>query len=232
MKRPSKKIMVIAPHPDDETLGCGGTLLRYAAAGNELHWIIVTKMDESSAIFRERVESRKNEIKRVSQAYGFHQVHCFDFLTTQLDSLPKSDLIARFSAVFDRVKPDELLLPFPGDIHSDHEIVFECASASAKCFRHPSISRILAYEVLSETDYGISPVKSTFNPTVFVDVSTYIDQKIEIMKIYLNEMGAFPFPRSEEALLALSRVRGSASGFHHAEGFMLLRERQPLESPK
>jgi N-acetylglucosamine malate deacetylase 1 len=115
-------------------------------------------------------------------------------------------------------------LPFPGDVHSDHEVVFDACVACSKSFRYPFIRRILAYETLSETEFGISPEVSGFRPNLWVDISSYMVQKIEIMKMYEGEMGEHPFPRSERNIRALATVRGARSGQQSAEAFMILEE--------
>ncbi|MDY6868865.1 MAG: LmbE family protein [Chloroflexota bacterium] len=144
--------------------------------------------------------------------------------TAELDRQPMDTLVSRISEVFRDFEPEEVLLPHPGDAHSDHRHTFEAASACTKWFRYPSVKRVLTYETISETDVGLDTSRG-FQPTVFVDISEFLGRKIELMQLYASEMGAFPFPRSEEALQALAQVRGAQAGYAAAEGFMLLRER-------
>jgi LmbE family N-acetylglucosaminyl deacetylase len=103
-------------------------------------------------------------------------------------------------------------------------VVFDAVASCTKWFRYPSINRILAYETLSETDFGLS-TEQAFRPNVFVDIESFLDRKLQAMEVYKSEMGEFPFPRSREAIRALAAVRGAASGFKAAEAFELLRER-------
>ncbi len=219
-----KKIIVLAPHPDDETLGCGGTLLKHKAKGDSVHWLIVTGMHAAVGHTPEQKSKRAAEIEKVAKAYRFDSVHNLDLPTTRLDTLPLADIIGKIGAVFASVQPEVVYVPFSGDVHSDHVIVFEASAACTKWFRYPSIKRVLAYETLSETDFGIHPAHSGFRPNVFVDIASHLNTKIDIMKLYSGEMGVFPFPRSEEALKALATVRGAAMGSQAAEAFMLLRE--------
>ena len=220
------KTLVIAPHPDDELLGCGGTLLRRVAEGGSVGWLLMTAITEEAGWQREKVAQRASEIQQVREGLGVHSEHFFplDFPTAELDSIPMSSLISRISNVFKQFEPEEVLLPYPGDVHSDHRITFEAACACTKWFRYSSVRRVLVYETPSETDFGIDPRDSGFRPNVFVDISQYIDRKLELMAIYESEMGEFPFPRSETALRALAQARGSQAGFEAAEAFMLLRE--------
>jgi LmbE family N-acetylglucosaminyl deacetylase len=219
------KTLVVAPHPDDETLGCGGTLLRRVSVGANVGWLIVTGISEQGGWSVEQIRRRDAEIALVAAAVGFTQVFNLRLPTAQLDRLPMSTLIEKFSEVFSTFQPEEVFLPHRSDAHSDHRIVFEAAAACTKWFRYPSVRRVLAYETISETESGLD-ADCTFRPNVFVDIDEFLDRKLEIMAIYQSELGAFPFPRSVEAVRALARLRGTASGFMAAEAFQLLRERQ------
>lgn len=220
----SKTILVIAPHPDDEILGCGGTILKHIAEGDSVHWCIATTMSEELGFSAERIAARAAEIEKVKKSVGFASVHQFDFPATTLDTLAKSEFVGVFKEVFDQLQPHTVYLPHPADIHSDHTAVFEAAIACTKSFRCPSVKRILCYEVLSETDFQIHPSQAHFQPNVFVDVTPFIQQKIEAMKIYESELAEFPFPRSVEAIEALAKTRGAACGANAAEAFQLLKE--------
>ena len=219
------KIVVIAPHPDDELLGCGGTLLRRKHEGATLGWMIMTKISEDTGWSKNSVQERKNEIQQVRKGLGVHPEHLFQlgFPTTRLETLPMGELITKVSEVFQIFQPEEVFIPHQGDVHSDHRITFEAVSACTKWFRYPSVKRVLSYETLSETEFSLDSSKA-FQPNVFVDISSYLEQKLELLRIYASELGEFPFPRSETAIQALAQFRGASSGFEYAEGFELLRE--------
>lgn len=220
------KTLVIAPHPDDEILGCGGTLLRRAAEGGVVGWLVVTAMTESEGWSVERIQQRTEEIERVREGLGIAAEHLYQLglPAAALDRLPMGTLVAGVSEVFKDFLPEEVFLPHPGDAHSDDRTVFEAASACMKWFRYHSVQRVLTYETLSETDAGLDLTRP-FSPTVFVDISAYLERKKTLMRVYSSEIGAFPFPRSEEAIDALARLRGAQAGFMAAESFVLLRER-------
>lgn len=220
----SPRIIVIAPHPDDETLGVGGTLLRKKAEGATIAWVIVTTISKESGWSEEQVKQRDDEINRITQLYDFDEVYALNFQTTQLDTIPMSDIVTAISGVFKSFRPEEVFVPHPSDVHTDHRIVFNAVSACTKWFRYPSVKRVLAYETLSETDFGLG-TDQALRPNVFLDVTKFLDKKIEAMDIYSSEVGDFPFPRSHEAIRALATLRGAASGFKAAEAFELLRER-------
>ena len=218
------KTIVIAPHPDDEVLGVGGTLLRRKAEGEKVALLIVTCISVESGWREEKVKQRTDEIKRISVLFSFDEVFALNFPTTQLDRVPMSDLVAGISDVFRSLEPEEVFVPHLSDVHTDHRIVFDAAASCTKCFRHPSVKRVLAYETLSETDFGLSTDKG-FRPNVFVDIEPFLDDKLRAIDIYASELGEFPFPRSKEAIRALATLRGAASGYKAAEAFELLRER-------
>jgi len=219
-----KKILVVAVHPDDETLGCGGTLLKHKAAGDMIHWCIVTSVSKESGFSEDQVYAKEQEIKQAASRYGFDTVEHLNFPTTKLDQSPLEELIRRFSETIDRLEPNIIYLPFKYDVHSDHRVAFDATFSCTKNFRHPSITKILMMETLSETDFATALPAETFVPNYFVDISKFIDKKIEIASIYASEMGKHPFPRSETSIRALASLRGTAANCVAAESFMLLKE--------
>ena len=217
-------VIAFAPHPDDETLGAGGTLLKHLAAGDDVHWVIATDMTEKAGYGEDAIARRNTVIETVSQAYGFTAIHRLGFDAGMLDLQPTGDLIAAVGNIVSETKADTVYLPFPGDAHSDHRLVFDAANACTQVFRYPSIRSVLCYETLSETDAALRPGGPVFQPNLFVNIEPHLDEKIRIMSLYKGEMGAFPFPRSDRALRAQAELRGTQAGCHAAEAFMLLKE--------
>ena len=225
MSTPDAKVVaVVAPHPDDETLGCGGTLLKHVARGDQVHWIVFTGISTAQGFTEKRVRSRSEEILRVAKSYSFAGTHRLDFPTMQLDRISKADLVGARGAVVKQLEVHTLYMPYRNDAHSDHAAVFDACAACTKTFRYPTVRSVRAYETLSETEYGVKPEDPGFRPNLFVDVSGFLDRKLEIMSIYASEMAPFPFPRSDVALRAQAQLRGSQCGAAAAEAFMLLKE--------
>ena len=218
------KTLIVAPHPDDETLGVGGTILRKKSEGETVAWLIITNMSISEGWTEQQIKSRKKEIDKISKFYNFDKVFELNLPTTKLDNIPMSDLTSKISECFKLFEPEEIYIPHNADAHSDHRIVFDAVISSSKWFRLKSVKKILAYETLSETGFGLSRTNN-FSPNVFVDISSFIKYKIKAMNIYESELGSPPFPRSEENIKALALIRGSESGYLAAEAFELLRER-------
>jgi LmbE family N-acetylglucosaminyl deacetylase len=223
MSSPSK-ILVVAPHPDDETLGCGGTILRHLAQGDEVHWLIVTSIDGVAGFSSERVAKRASEIETVAARYGFTSVQSLGLPTTRLDTLPKGDIVQHVGKAIGQVQPDTVYMPYRNDVHSDHAAVFDAVISATKTFRTPFVRRLYVYETLSETEFGLRPDDPGFKPNLFVDIATWLPAKLDIMACFEGEMGVFPFPRSKETIEALARLRGSQAGCHAAEAFMILKE--------
>ena len=215
------KVMVFAPHPDDETLGCGGTLLRHREKGDELHWYIASELKDSESDF---FKKRLQEIDAVSNVYSFSTIEFGHFVATELDTYSKSELIGSISNAINSVKPDVIYIPYRNDVHSDHAAVFDAVASCTKSFRYPFISKIRAYETLSETEFGLRPDDGGFKPNLFIDITSNFATKIQIMEQYESELGVHPFPRSAKNIEALAILRGATAGVEYAEAFMTLRE--------
>jgi LmbE family N-acetylglucosaminyl deacetylase len=217
-------IAVVAAHPDDETLGCGGTLLKHKHAGDSIHWIIATEMRAQDGYTQGDIQRRENEIDQVGALYGFDGVHRMNLPAAKVDEFPLNRLITISSEIINKINPQIVYLPFKSDIHSDHRILFDAFYSCTKKFRYPSINKILMMETLSETEFAPATPSDSFIPNVFVDISSYIDKKISIMRHYAGELKTHPFPRSEASVKALATLRGAAAGCTCAESFMLLKE--------
>lgn len=219
-----KVVAVVAPHPDDETLGCGGTLLKHIAQGDEVHWIIFTGIFEDLGFTKERINLRHHEILQVAKAYSLSATHQLGFPATQLDHLPKADMVGALGKLIGQLGVHTMYVPYRNDAHSDHAVVFDACAACAKSFRYPSVRSVRAYETLSETEFGIRTDDPGFRPNLFIDISNFLERKLEIMNIYSSEMAPFPFPRSVVTIQSQAHLRGSQCGVTAAESFMILKE--------
>lgn len=214
-------VLVVSPHPDDETLGAGGTILRLMAEGNSVNWLNITGMAGNPKFSQEVIDKRQKQLKRVEEFYQFQKVFHLNLPTTRLDNYDSTEAIDRISEVFQEVTPQCLILPDYNDAHSDHKKVFEWCHACSKVFRFPYIKQIMTMEIVSETDFG-GP-QNPFVPNYFVDVTDYYEKKIEAVKFYDTELGNPPFPRSLENIKALMSFRGAAAGVQYAEAFRLIK---------
>lgn len=218
----NKRILVVAPHPDDEVLGVGGTIARFAAEGAEVIVLIVTRgfppeFDE------EFVERGRKEAAEAHELLGVTETVSLSFPAAGLDTVPHRDLNAELASVFRDVRPDILFLPFNGDVHSDHQSVFHSSLVAARPNRGFSPSSIHSYETLSETNWNAPFLTPGFRPNVFVDITDHLEIKLRAMEIYASQIRPFPNERSAESLRALAMLRGSTVGWPAAEAFVLLR---------
>lgn len=214
------RVLVVAPHPDDEVLGCGGTIAKHVVKGDEVHLCIVTKAytPDWSAEF---LKNREKEIERVKGILGIKQTHFLNFPTVKLDTIPQKTLNDSMSDILNKVMPDIIYLPHNGDLNKDHRLVFEACLVAARPVKH-KIKKLLCYETLSETEWGIP--SNLFAPNVYIDISDTIEKKVEAMRTYKSELKQPPHPRSIELIRVLARKRGSEVKVNFAEAFMLIRE--------
>jgi len=219
------RILVVAAHPDDETLGCGGTLLRHRAAGDRLYWARATEAHEPQWP-AEVVRRKAAEVERVTQAYGLEERFDLGFPAAWLDTVPKAELMEEIGGVVEQVRPTTLYLVHGGDVHTDHREVFAAAMSVLKPVHmgRLGVRRVLCFETLSSTDAAPPAAATAFLPTVLCDITPHIDRKLEIMELYETEAQPDPSPRGPSAIRALARLRGAAAGVEYAEAFQLVRE--------
>ncbi len=217
-----KKILIFAVHPDDETLGCGGTLLKHKQAGNQVYWIILTKANQKITNIQDIEQVQVKYIETVARRYNFDGYHQFDFLTTELDKYPTGEIIRQISIEINKIRPDYIYLNHNSDVHSDHKIAFDAVYSCTKNFRYPHINRIYLYETLSETEFAPALGNNLFVPNVFSDITLYLDEKIKIMQLFTTEQMNEPYPRAISSIEALARYRGSRIGVKYAEAFQLI----------
>lgn len=212
--------IVVSPHPDDETLGAGGTILKLISQGESVVWLNVTNMKPEYGYSKQLVKKRAAEMDQVRKATGYSSFYDLGLQPAALERYAKTDIISKLKDVFDTIKPELVFLPFPQDAHSDHRIVYECALACTKAFRAPYVRKILCMDIISETNYAAAP----FDANCYVDISPFVEKKLKIMEFYQSELLAPPFPRSKEGLLAQARYRGSACYCEYAEAFQIVKE--------
>nr|WP_321226777.1 PIG-L family deacetylase [uncultured Psychroserpens sp.] len=217
-----KNIIIISAHPDDEILGAGGTLLKHKDSNDNIYWLITTNISEEQGFSKERVKSRQEEIGIVARDLGVKKVYKLDYPTMSLTDESLIKMIPQISKVFNECSPEIIYCLNRSDAHSDHRVTFNAVMACTKSFRYPFIKRVLMYECISETEFAPSLHEKVFVPNYFVDISKYLNHKIELMKIYKSELGEHPFPRSERNIEALATYRGAYSGVEYAEAFQLL----------
>ncbi len=215
------KVLVVSPHPDDETLGAGGTILRLMSEGHEVYWLNVTAILNEERFSKDMIEKRRNQLQEIEDFYHFAGVYHMNMPTAELESVDSGEAIGKIGEIFRKIDPELLILPDYNDAHSDHKRVFDWCYACSKVFRFPSIKQVMTMEIISETDFG-GP-SDPFKANYYVDISDYMDRKIHAMEIYDTELGASPFPRSIENIKALAMLNGTKAGVRYAEAFRLIK---------
>jgi N-acetylglucosamine malate deacetylase 1 len=218
-----KNIVVIAPHPDDETIGCGGALLKHRGNGDQIFWLILSHMPKGESWSNDEIEARKKEIQKISNKFQFTETFELNYPAKKLDQVPMDELVSSIAQCINKVSPTIIYLPNPTDSHTDHQVAFNAGHSCTKSFRFPFVKKVLVYETLSETEFSPNIGNIPFSPNVFIDISDYLEEKLEILDIYANQLGNHPFPRSIENIKALATLRGATSNCHYAEGFYLVK---------
>lgn len=222
------KVLFVAVHADDETLGCGGTILKHKSQGDEIYWLVITAPTQNHPYnFSDIViKNREILIENISKEYSFDVHIVLGYPTQMLHNIDLRELIQSIDKVISDVKPNIIYMMFNNDVHSDHRIAFDAVYSCTKSFRKSFIEKIYMFEALSETEFAPAIPGCTFVPNVYVDITDYMDKKLEIMSMYDTELMNPPYPRSLSSIEALARYRGTRAGVMYAEAFMLLYEKR------
>ncbi len=216
-------VVVFAPHPDDEVLGVGATIARLAHEGRRVTVAIVTR-GRAEDFGADNVERVNDEARAAHEILGVAETLFLDFPAARLDQVPHAELNASFTKLVTHRLPKTVFLPFRGDLHLDHRLVFDSAMVAMRPAGGMKVKEIFAYETLSETNWNASRgISAPFVPDCFVDVENYLSVKLEAMKRYASQLLQFPEERSIEAIDALARHRGATVGVVAAEAFMTVR---------
>lgn len=216
-----EKILVVATHPDDETFGAGGLMLKKKSEGKEVVVLNLTHMSKEYGYSEKQVLTREKEIEQMVSAYGLNGYFNLKLRPAHLETYSRGELIGRISEIFSAVQPDTVILPYKNDIHSDHRIAFECCYACTKSFRYPFIKKIMMMETPSETDFAIP--QEAFSPNFFVDITGFLEEKIRIANLFRSEVLEHPFPRSIKNIKAYATIRGAVIGTDSAEAFEIIK---------
>ena len=193
-----------------------------------LSWLLFTGAIAEIAFNQEKDEKTvlSSTITKVAKAYQFDSIHCLGLPEIILHRIDMSDIINKVANVITELRPNVIYMMFAHDVHSDHRVAFDAIYSCTKSFRYPFIQRIFMMETLSETEFAPATIANAFIPNVYVDVTDYLEKKLEIMSMYVGELMQEPYPRSLSSVKALARVRGSRAGVMYAEAFQLLYEKR------
>ena len=218
-----KRILVIAPHDDDEILGVGGVMARNIAEGNEVYVCVVTRGEEP-LFTKELVDKLRAETLAAHKFLGITKTYFLEYPAVMLEGVPRYKLNQSIMDVVSEVEPDEVYIPHAGDMQKDHQLVNEAVMVAVRPKYTHKISAVYAYETLSETEWNIPNTVNAFIPNVYVDIGSYIETKKKALAYFATQVSDFPDPRSLEAVEALAKYRGSTVKANAAEAFALIRE--------
>lgn len=217
------RVLVLAAHPDDELLGPGGTLARHVAAGDEVHSVILA--DGATSRYADgMVEVLADCAQEAGKVLGATSVTVHRFPDQQLDVVPLVELTRTIEQHVDQLQPTVVYTHFPGDVNIDHERVARATWVACRPYVVPRLRRLAVFDTASSTEWGWPMGGTAFTPTLFVEITDFLETKLAAMACYESELRPYPHPRSLRALRERAAYWGSRVGFAAAEPFQVLRE--------
>tara|TARA_B100001250_G_scaffold409192_1_gene433045 strand:- start:1514 stop:2185 length:672 start_codon:yes stop_codon:yes gene_type:complete len=220
MNNKFKKVLIIAPHPDDETLALGGTIKRMIKANIEVSILVVSAHMPPLYSLKEH-KITISESKRVFKYFGIKKFKFLNIPATKINEIPIADLNQKIYQYIKTINPDTLFVPFP-DRHIDHRIVFDSSIVASRPVGKKFPKNIFLYETLSETHWNVADVEPNFNPNFFINIDNEIKNKLKALTFYKSQIKK-DSPRSIDAIESLARFRGSQNGCRYAEAFKVVR---------
>jgi LmbE family N-acetylglucosaminyl deacetylase len=217
------KVLVIAPHMDDEVLGCGGTIRRHVTAGDDVIVCIVTQRAYNHEYDHELISREKDACHRARDILGYNEIVFLDLPDEKLDQ-SQIDIIVPLEETVNEYRPDIVYLPHRGDNNQDHRAVFEAVRVACRPYAAGGASTLRVYEVPSSTDIVPLYAEWPFLSNYYVDISAVLEDKLKAMACYEAESRPFPHPRSQKGLRTYAMKRGIESGLSAAEAFMVIRD--------
>jgi LmbE family N-acetylglucosaminyl deacetylase len=225
-----KKALVIAAHPDDEILGCGGTIARLTQEGYEFNIAILGEGITSR--FSQREEANPELLRQLrakateaGEIVGVRDVRLFELPDNRFDTVPLLDVVKILEALVSELQPEMVFTQHGGDLNIDHVVTYRATLTATRPLQDSPVHQLYAYEVASSTEWAFQTFAPVFQPNAFFDITGFVDKKISAMQIYETEVRVFPHPRSPEALTQQAGHWGSVVGVHAAEAFQLIRAR-------
>ena len=219
----SKSILVVAAHADDEVLGCGGTIARHVAEGDVVHVVFMADGVNSRAINVSAELQRRNQARdEALKILEVTKCYTLDFPDNRMDSMPLLDVVQALEPIIEQVQPTRVYTHHHGDLNVDHRVTYQAVITACRPMAGNSVREILTFEVMSSTEWA-TPGVAPFLPNVFVDISDYLQKKLDAFAAYDMEMRPAPHSRSVANVEALARHRGNCVGAEASEAFEAVR---------
>jgi LmbE family N-acetylglucosaminyl deacetylase len=215
-------ILVVAAHPDDEVLGCGGTIARHVASGDRVFVAFLSSGEGSRSPIDARAAHRQLSMRRALAVFGIAEsdTFIFDYPDNKMDSVPLLEVVKTVENVVGDIQPKRVYTHFANDLNIDHQVVSRAVFTACRPQPNHSVGEIFCFEVLSSTEWAM-PTSSPFLPNVFFDITDFLEHKLRALKAYEDEIREFPHTRSLKHIEYLARHRGSCVGVEAAEAFVL-----------
>lgn len=226
------KVLVVAAHPDDEILGCGGTMARLAGEGHEVRIAILAEGMSARSARREEADQKQMQHLHAQAQQAADKVGAIELVLcklpdNRLDTVPLLDVVKLVEDLVDRIRPEIIYTHHPGDLNVDHGVVHRAVLTATRPMNGQCVREIYAFEVPSSTEWAFQRLEPSFRPNVFVDIADSLETKVAALGCYGTEIREFPHPRSAEALRAIATRWGSVAGVKAAEAFELIRSVRP-----
>lgn len=224
-KTANSNILVVAAHPDDEVLGCGGTIAKHTQRGDNVWTLILSRgvtsrnlgASKKTALLRKLSESAR----RANKTLGVKKLTVKNLPDNQFDKVPLLSIVQTIEDVIQKFDPDVVYTHSPSDVNVDHRLTIDAVQAAVRPFGRKNIKKVLSFEIASSTEVNF--IRPGFWPNFFVGLSEKdFDKKTKALECYSQELKPFPYPRSKEYITALAKIRGGQGGFPLAEGFSIV----------
>lgn len=220
--------LVIAAHPDDETLGCGGTIARLASEQKEVHILILgegitsrqTDIEDSS---NEEIRLLRKNNRKAGAILGVANIYFESFPDNKFDSIPLLEIVKVIESYIEKISPHTVFTHHGGDLNIDHSVTSRAVLTATRPMSGCPVKHLYAFETLSATEWSFGQISESFTPNCFINIKNHINQKIAAMEAYGGEIRNFPHPRSAKAIKTLANLRGSMAGMEFAEAFFIIR---------
>jgi LmbE family N-acetylglucosaminyl deacetylase len=219
----SKSILVVVAHPDDEVLGCGGTIARHTAEGDTVHVVFMADgFTSRQNVVAAELQQRENARAAALDILGVSKFYALNFPDNRMDSVPLLDIVKRLESIVEPMRPTRVYTHHNGDLNIDHRVTHQAVMIACRPVPSCSVREILAFEVMSSTEWG-TPGVTPFSANAFVDISDFVSKKLEALAAYGLEMRPSPHSRSVANIEILARHRGNCMGIEAAEAFAVVR---------
>ena len=217
----NKKILIVAAHPDDEVLGCGGTISKLKEQ-NSIEAIFMTNGVSSRQANIKKIERRRRAYVNLFKFLSLPEPKNFGFPDNKMDSVPLLKIVKKIEKKINEFQPNIIITHYENCLNIDHRITFEAVITACRPLKGSSIKKILSFEIPSSTEWALFKGKN-FQPNYFIDISKHLEKKIEMIKFYKDELRQYPHSRSVKSIKSFASFRGVSCGVNYAEAFYLNR---------